>query len=165
MIPVFGYGYLPGIRLGLTPFGPEYFAENFLLKETRPIYFYAKGGRHAKNNYYGLGMYAPKIWTVGKWAFGLRFDGWRQPKLLLQPASTTIFEINFDEPPDPDNPLYTYSQQHTMRFGSAASLLVSVQIDRLSGFETELGYKTPGFLPGYALRAAPVARLYYTLFF
>ncbi len=165
MIPVFGYGYLPGIRLGLAPFGPEYFVENFLLKENHPIYFYAKGGRHAKNNYYGLGMYAPKIWTVGKWAFGLRFDGWRQPKLLLEPGSKNIFEINFDEPPDPDHPLYPYSEQHKTSFGTAASALVSFKIDRLSGFETELGYKTPGFLPGYALRASPVARLYYTLFF
>jgi hypothetical protein len=165
MIPVFGYGYLPGVRLGLAPFGPEYFVENFLLKENRPIYFYAKGGRHAKNNYYGLGMYAPKIWTAGKWAFGLRFDGWRQPKLLLQPASKNIFEINFDEPPDPNYPIYPYSQQHAMRFGAAGSVLASFNIDKLSGFETELGYKTLGFLPGYSLRTSPVARLYYTLFF
>ena len=165
MIPIFGYGYLPGIRLGLSPFGPEYFVENFLLKGNRPIYFYAKGGRHAHNNYYGLGMYAPKIWSVGKWAFGLRFDGWRQPKLLLEQGNKEIFEIDFDEPPDPKNPLYPYSQQHKMRFGTAASVLVSFKIDRVSGLETELGYKTPGFLPGYSLRTSPVARLYYTLFF
>jgi len=165
MIPVFGYGYLPGARLGLTPFGPEYFIENFLLKDHKPIYFYVKGGAHAKNNYYGLGMYAPKIWTVGKFAFGARMDAWRQPKLLLQPGSKNIFEVDFDAPPDKENPLYPYSMQHDQKFGSAVSALISYKIDHLSGFETELGYKTPGFLPGYALRASPVARVYYTLFF
>jgi hypothetical protein len=165
MIPLFGYGYLPGIRLGLTPFGPEYFVENFLLKENRPIYFYAKGGRHAKNNYFGLGMYASKIWTVRKWSFGLRFDGWVQPKLLLQQASKNIFEIDFAKPPNSKSPLYPYSEQYDMRVGAAGSVLVSWKIDRLSGLDTELGYKAQGFLPGYSLKASPVVRAYYTLFF
>jgi len=165
MIPLFGYGYLPGIRLGLTPFGPEYFVENFLLKDKQPIYFYAKGGRHAKNNYYGLGMFAPKIWIVDRWTFGARFDGWYQPKLLLQPASINIFEIDFDHPPNPNDPLYPYADQHDMRIGAAGSVLVGCKIDRLSGFETEIGYKAQGFLPGYSLKASPVARVYYTLFF
>jgi hypothetical protein len=165
MIPVFGYGYLPGIRLGLTPFGPEYFVENFFVKKNQPIYFYAKGGRHAKNNYYGLGMYAPKIWMIGHWAFGLRFDGWWQPKLLLQQGSQNFLEIDLDEKPDPNNPLYSFSQQHAMRLGTAGSVLTSFRITGRSGLEMELGYKTRGFLPGYSLWNSPVTRIYYTLLF
>ncbi len=165
MIPIFGYGYLPGVRLGLSPFGPEYFIENFLVGQNRPVYFYAKGGRHANNNYFGLGIYAPKIWSLGNWFFGLRLDGWRQPKLLLEPASQEIFDIDLSAAPDPNNPLYSYEEQYAVRTGAAGSFLVSFQGAGHSGFETELGYKAQGFLPGYSLKALPVVRLYYTLFF
>jgi len=158
MIPVYGYGWLPGARLGLTPFGPEYFWENYLLKANRPIYFYLKGGRHSLNNYYGLGFYAPKIWTWCRWSLGARFDAWRQPKLLLQPGSVPLTD-------NPETQLYPYSEQHAMRNGLSASLIGAYRTEGRSGFEVELGWKTPGFLPGYALRAAPVARVYYSLFF
>src|SRR5207245_4171361 len=74
MIPIFGLGYLPSVRLGLTPFGPEFFIENYLLDGKRPIYFYIKGGRHSQNRYGGLGFYAPRIWSRKKWFVGFRCD-------------------------------------------------------------------------------------------
>ncbi len=163
MIPVYGMGYLPGVRLGLTPFGPEFFIENYLLKGRRPIYFYLKGGNHSDNRYGGLGFYAPQIWAIRKYWIGLRVDGWRQPKLLLTPGNVPFAEINFDEKPSKSNPLYAYSQQHAMRLGAAASILIAYE--NRSGWAMELGYKSIGFLPGYSLRAAPTARLFYTLRF
>ncbi|MBS0626278.1 MAG: hypothetical protein JSS32_09530 [Verrucomicrobia bacterium] len=165
MIPLFGAKYLPGLRMGLTPFGPEFFVENYLAIGRDVFYFYGKGGSHSDNDYWGLGFYAPKIFSISRWRFGLRFDGWRQPKLLLQPGSLLIEEINFNGEPNPDDPIYPYSEQHEMKMGCAASLIVYLRGSPRYGFETELGYKTIGFLPGYALRASPVARLAFALVF
>jgi hypothetical protein len=163
MIPIYSYGYLPNLRLGLTPFGPEIFFENHLLKGKNPIYFYLKGGEHSKNRYTGAGTYVPHLFSTGKWHFGVRLDVWRQPKLLLSPGNTPFLEIDFEEKPNANNPLYPYSEQHAMRVGAAGSVLIAYQ--NRSGFEAELGYKSQGFLPGYSLRASPTARLYYSLLF
>jgi len=164
-IPMIASCYLPGLRLGLTPFGPEVFFENFFVRKQQPVYAYVKGGHHAKNNYFGAGIYAPRLYGAGKWEFGIRFDLWRQPKLLLQPGALLITDIDFDIAPSVDNPLYPYSQRHAMRFGAAGSAIAFFRGTEKCGFEAELGYKAKGFLPGYSLKAIPVARLAFTLLF
>lgn len=163
MIPFFSMGYLPTVRLGLTPFGPEFFFENYLSEGKRQIYFYFKGGRHSQNRYGGLGFYAPRIWRYKKMFVGFRFDGWRQPKLLLEPGRVPFEEIDFGVKPDKNDPIYPYSEQHKMRLGASGSIIIAY-LNR-SGFELELGYKSQGFIPGFALRASPTARLFYTLIF
>lgn len=163
MIPIFHWGYLPNVRLGLTPFGPEFFIENYLLKGRRPLYFYVKGGRHSQNRYGGIGFYVPRMWDLRKWFIGFRFDAWRQPKLLLEAGQIPFEDIDFHQKPNKENPIYPYSEQHAMRVGWGGSMIFSYQ--NSSGFEVELGYKSQGFLPGYALRGSPTARLFYTLIF
>lgn len=161
MIPIKGYGYLFGARLGLTPFGPEIFFENYLQKKNDPYYFYFKGGAHASNTYFGLGLFAPNIWTKGKMFLGCRFDFWSQPKLLVNKGSSSIFEIDFSKDPDFQNPLYSSKEQHAKTVGFAASMIGAYRIGRLLEFQGEFGYKTKGFLPGYALKAAPTVRVSY----
>jgi hypothetical protein len=161
MIPIFDYGYLFGARLGLTPFGLEYFLDNYLLQGSKPIYFYLKGGNHAKNTYLGLGFLASRIWIVNHWSFGARFDMWKQPRLLLEKGNIPLTEIDFREPPNPNNPLYAPSQQHQDHYGCAASFILAYRVNRAIGFQTELGIKTRGFLPGYPLYRSPVLRLSY----
>jgi hypothetical protein len=163
MIPIYNLGYLPNVRLGLTPFGPEFFVENFLLQGKRPFYFYLKAGDHSDNLYTGLGFYAPRIWEIKKWSFGFRFDAWRQPKLLLEQGNIPFLDIDFDQKPNKSAPLYPYSEQHAMLLGAAGSVLIAYS--NRSGFEAELGYKSQGFLPGYSLRAFPTIRLFYSLVF
>ena len=158
-IPMIRSMYLPGLRLGLTPFGPEIFLENYFFKMKTPIYAYFKGGSHAKNNYFGMGIYAPKLWDVWKWSFGLRVDLWRQPKLLLQPGSTPFLEIDFKATPSLENPLYSSSQRHAMRFGGSGSVIADYQATETFGYEIEFGYKSQGFLPGYSLWAFPTVRV------
>lgn len=164
-IPMIASCYLPGLRLGLTPFGPEVFIENYFAFKKRPFYGYLKGGHHAKNQYYGLGFYAPSIWRIQRWSFGGRIDLWRQPKLLLNPASTPIDKIDFDAKPNPSDPLYPASQQHAVRYGGAASLIIYFHGTERIGCEIEGGYKAQGFLPGYSLRAFPTIRLALGLLF
>jgi hypothetical protein len=165
MIPIGQAGYLPGARLGLTPFGPEYFFENFLLVKKRPIYFYGKAGSHAGNSYFGAGFYADKIFTWSKGAIGARLDLWRQPKLLTHPGNVPFIEIDFDHAPNREDPLYPLSEQHAMHQGVGLSLIGSCQLSGKSGLEAEVGYKTAGFVPGESLFRAPIARVYYTLVF
>lgn len=165
MIPIGSYRYLPGLRFALTPFGPEYYIENFLVCKNRPFYFYVKIGRHAQNNYFGMGYYVPKFWSFGNWSIGSRLDAWRQPKLLLGQGQIPYEDINFSQKPDPNNPLYSYAEQHEMRIGAGFSMIVDYKLSSKSGFEAELGYKAQGFVPGESLFAAPIARVYYTLVF
>ncbi|MES2272587.1 MAG: hypothetical protein V4487_00145 [Chlamydiota bacterium] len=164
-IPMIGSCYLPGLRLGLTPFGPEVFFENYFLQKKQPLYVYFKGGHHAKNNYYGLGFYAPYFWIRKKWTLGARLDLWHQPKLLLEPGTIPTTQIDFDQKPSTQDPLYPYSDRHAERFGGAGSLIASYQGESSLGYEVEGGYKSEGFLPGYSLRASPVVRLGCTLIF
>ena len=145
MIPINGWGYLFGARLGLTPFGPEYFLDNYLLKEKAPIYFYVKAGNHAKNTYLGGGFYAQTLLQKNCFSLGLRFDAWKQPKILLYPG----------------DPFYSSQEQHQTRYGAASSVILTYQKNRALGFEAELGYKSPGFLPGYSLRSKPTIRFSY----
>jgi hypothetical protein len=164
-IPMIGSMYLPGFRLGLTPFGPEIFFENYFLRGHTPLYAYIKDGYHAKNNYFGIGVYAPKLWKVQKWSFGLRVDLWRQPKLLLSPGTIAFPSIDFDETPSTENPLYSSSERHTQILGGAASLISDFSMTDSLGGEIELGYKSKGFLPGYSLWAYPTVRLSFTCIF
>lgn len=165
MIPIGRWGYLPGARLGLTPFGPEYFFENFLLGQNRPYYFYLKAGSHAGNNYYGAGFYADKIVSWGNWAVGARLDLWRQPKILFQQGSIAYAELNLHKSPNRNAPIYSVSQQHAMHQGVGASLITSWRLSSRSGLEAELGYKTCGFVPGESMYAQPIAKGYYSLVF
>jgi hypothetical protein len=95
MIPIRDWGYLFGARLGLTPFGPEYYLDNFLLKESRPIYFYIRAGAHAKNRYYGAGFYSPQWITRESWALGMRFDAWSQQQWGLSSSFIASYQKNF----------------------------------------------------------------------
>ncbi len=164
-LPMIASCYLPGLRLGLTPFGPEVFLENFFSLNQIPLYVYLKGGNHSDNTYLGAGFYAPRIYAVNNFFFGLRCDLWRQPKLLLQPGNIPFFDIDFSLKPNPNNPLYPYSEQHAMRFGAAGSLITSYLWDQKYGYEAELGYKAQGFLPGYSLFAYPTVRLSFCMVF
>lgn len=165
MIPIGNCGYLPSARLGLTPFGPEYFLENFLLHQNRPYYFYLKAGSHAGNTYLGTGFYAEKIVTWNKWALGARLDLWRQPKLLENQGSIPFLELNLKKKPNRKAPIYPLSKQHAMHLGAGLSFIATWKLSERSGLEAELGYKTSGFVPGESLFAEPIARGYYTLVF
>lgn len=164
-IPMIKSCYLPGLRLGLTPFGPEVFLENFFSFKKIPLYAYLKWGTHAGNTYLGAGVYAPLLWSIERWSFGLRGDIWHQPQLLLQPGNVPFEEINFSAKPNRNEPLYPYSKQHQMRFGASGSLITTFKGSERIGYEAELGYKAQGFLPGYSLFAYPTVRLSFNLKF
>jgi len=157
MIEIGKIGYLFGARLGLTPFGPEIFCENYFAASGKVFYGYLKVGQHANNSYYGAGLYLPALWTLRKWEFGARLDLWRQPKLLLKEGSVPITEI--DDHAFFTNPLYPSSQLHAMHYGAAISMTSFYHRSKNFGFEGELGAKSNGFLPGNSLWGAGIFRI------
>ena len=86
-----------------------------------------------------------------------------QPRLLLQEGALPFTEIDFSVRPNKNDPLYPKSDQRDMKLGWGGSMILSYS--KSSGFEVELGLKSSGFIPGFALRSAPIARLFYTLTF
>lgn len=158
MISIGDYKYLPSIRLGLTPFGPEYFLENFLrTKDKKGVYFYLKFGSHSHNNYYGLGIECPFLFTWQGLKIGGRLDGWREPKVLFKAGALQAWQI---EDADTIPPLYSSKTLHKKLVGLALSLIAEKQIKKSNSyFYIQPGFKTKGFLPGEALRASPILRL------
>jgi hypothetical protein len=147
-----------GARLGLTPFGPEYYAEAFFSHEERPFYLYLRGGAHAGNGYWGVGAFAPTIRRFSHFSWGLRCDLWAQPDLLLYPGAFPVDGYDFDTPPDPAHPLYTPAQRSKRTVGAACSLLLRGHFLKRGAVEAEAGYKSEGFLEGVALQASPIIR-------
>jgi hypothetical protein len=150
MIHIGDVGYLPNARYGLTPFGPEYYLENFFVKNNIPTYFYLRYGKHAGNTYWGTGVENSALFTHGAWTAGLRFDLWYQPHHAYRDKSYSLDRLLLNElPPPPKEPFV----------GMAASLLTSYKIHAKASLFAELGAKTSGFLPGEPLESSAIIRL------
>jgi hypothetical protein len=154
-----GVKYLPALRFGLTPFGPQYYLENFFLKGSTPTYVYLKWGQHGANTYYGLGVENRNILNWKNGSIGFKMDLWHQPNVLFAPGSMTVEQIS-DLPKGAVVPqLYPASVLTEKRFGAAASVVGTYGIaNSPAQLNLELGYKTKGYLPGEALRKAPILR-------
>ena len=91
MIPIGDYRYLPGTRVGLSPFGIEYYSEHFIMRGETPLYVYFKGGSHC----YGAGFEQNSLWKWNSMMVGLRCDVWAQPNFggaLSASATADMFE-------------------------------------------------------------------------
>jgi hypothetical protein len=151
MIPIGSYRYLPSPRYGLTPFGPEFYLENFLVKDNRPIYFYLRAGHFAGSTYTGAGIEYAYLWEKNGNSLGFRADIWHQPFANFNNRSYAIEKL-LDGEPLPSPP-------HKPQFGGALSLIARKRMTEHSSFFFQLGAKTPGFLPGEPLETFPIARL------
>ena len=163
MIPIGKAKYLPGLRYGLTPFGPENYLENFLISpDKRAFYFYLRYGDHAGNKYYGAGLEARELVAFynNKLTFGLILDLFRQPKILNFDQCrqfTTIsgdgdgsYEWGFD---------YSPNDLSKTILGARASLTMSYQPFTKPFFlELEAGYKHQGFVDGESLKEAAIIK-------
>ncbi len=155
MIPLGSYQYLPGARLGLTPFGPEYYMENFLLKDEKPIYFYLRGGKHAGMNYTGLGIENPHQWQLGSFQLGYRADLWLQPKIDMQDLRYAYSQLDKRE--------NLHANTSDSRFGVSISLIAQKKLWSDGMLFVQLGAKTPGYVPGEGLDSSLIFRVGITL--
>ncbi len=162
-VPMFQIGsvkYLPAVRLGLTPFGVQGFWEHFFQSgDSAPTYAYLKWGKNGANTYYGMGVQNQAVFEWKTGSLGFRADVWHQPDVLFEQGLLSVQEI-MELPKGAEIPqLYPDETLRKKHFGGAFSVIGTY------GRETwparvfaEVGYKSAGFLPGEALRQAPIVR-------
>ena len=144
MIKIKNIRYLPSFRLGLAPYGIEYFFENFISYKNRAIYSYIRAGSH-EDTYFGVGLEMQDIFKTKKHSLGFRVDLFNQPKIYFKGGATTFEGIQVG---------YSEKDLHKKLFGSSFYLMYDRRFSKNSNFSfhMEVGYKTKGFVPGEYLR-------------
>ncbi len=134
--------YLPNVKIGYAPYGPEAYLENFFSLNSRPIYFYLKGGKRS----FGTGLFYDHLIDKDRWSLGCHIDGWIQSQFL---SSATLKDF--------DNG-YSVAAPGGKIAGVAFSLINKVRLYSSLKLFLELGGKTAGYLPGYTLSGGIVVR-------
>ena len=155
MIPIGSYKYLPSFRLGLSPFGTEYYLENFLVKDYSPLYLYLRGGSFAGHHYSGVGIEYPDLWKIHSWSFGVRSDVWLQPNVDFGDSQYNSQQLLDNE--------WRSIKLKGSRLGSSCSVICQKEVWENGAFFMQLGGKTKGYLPGENLDGGMIFRVGLTL--
>jgi hypothetical protein len=138
-IAVGSWRYLPSFRMDLTPFGAEYHWENYVVARDRLALLDLRiGDGTFHRGWGGGGLLVENLYGSGRFSFDLDANAWKQPKIEIG-GSPTVAKGG--------------------AMGVAAAVRTHYQVTRgetpLGAF-VEAGYKTAGFLDGYALDASPI---------
>ena len=152
LIPMGSYYYLPSARMSLAPYGPEFYWDNYLVKDDSPIYFYARFGSWAYNRYCGAGLEWPRVFGKNGFDIGLRLDAYWQPKMLFKSSPY------LDEDEDV---YYGYSKKDLSKHipGLLCALIIEKKWGNLPALYVQAGWKSNGFIPGESLKKAPILKL------
>ncbi len=134
-----GIEYLPGFRVGLTPFGYNYYLENMIVSNHNPLIATIGIGPADHGTSADLRLQAPSVWSRGRLQLGIDLDAWRQPILDLN--SEFLTSLNPD-----------------WNFGALAIGSATFRITPTFGLQVEGGYKTQGFVEGEPLAASAIVR-------
>lgn len=162
MIPLGKARYLPGLRLGLSPFGPEYYVENYLVYKEKPTYFYLKLGSFGGNTFYGLGIDQPELFRWRGQLLGFRVDLWRQPPFNTNKEySRSPWEFFLKHYFPSDEPQEDNASSGNQKIGGAVTLLYDAPLAEKFALHlhAELGYKTTGYLPANNTKSGAIARI------
>jgi len=80
-----GYKYFPVARLLLTPYGPEFQLQNYVLTPKQT--FWQVNARYGNNSHiqsYGVDIFTKPVWRYKDWSFANKLYLWRQPKFWQQ---------------------------------------------------------------------------------
>lgn len=136
MIQIGDYRYLPGARLALAPYGPEYQFLNYIQTPERFIKATIRYGNTKGISSAAVDLDITRIWTSDLLFLDTKVSLWNQPKLFKPEA-----------------------KPHNTRLGFAASLIARYQVIDKIEMMGQLGYKTTGFLQGEILRNGLIARI------
>jgi hypothetical protein len=152
MIKINNFRFLPNLRLGLAPYGIEYYLENYMSYKNYPIYSYLRAGNFSGNTYWGLGLEYPNVYKFNNNKIGFRFDFFRQPKIYLNGGDFIFHDISIG---------FTKDELQTMINGLSAYLIYERKLFKKSdiSLHVEIGYKTQGFVPSEDLRDSYIARI------
>jgi hypothetical protein len=83
MIRLWDFRYLPSFRMGLTPFGPEFYSEHLVAASDRIYEVYFRYGDPTFHKFWGLGAHVLDLIRSERFSVNARLDIWDQPSLLL----------------------------------------------------------------------------------
>lgn len=152
--PTFCFGhdltYLPNIRIGYAPYGPEAYFENYFSYYDQALYAYIKAGPRS----FGIGGIYDALFC-GDWGkVGIYVDTWVQNKFI---SDATIADFVEHRPTQRNSLL-------NKQWGIAASLTGQVTLfNSCFRLFAQLGGKTVGYLPGYQLGHGVIARIGITI--
>jgi hypothetical protein len=139
MIKFKGVGYLPSLRMGLTPFGPEYHLENYFRTEDRMFLVDLRlGDRSFHKNWGGIGLFVKDLYRSRDLSLDLNLNIWSQPEIGLE-STPAVYKGG--------------------GVGGALSIRTHYDfsfLDLPAAVILELGYKSSGFLEGYVLDSSPI---------
>ncbi|HET6400719.1 MAG TPA: hypothetical protein VFH95_04890 [Candidatus Kapabacteria bacterium] len=134
-----GIEYLPGFRVGLTPFGYNYYLENMIVSNHNPVIATIGIGPADLGTSEYVRLQVPAAWSPGRWQLGIELDAWHEPALDLNSELLPSF-----------NPAWN--------FGGLAIGSVTFRITPTFGLQVEGGYKTQGFVEGEPLAASAIVQ-------
>lgn len=140
MIPLGNYQYLPGFRIALAPYGPEYQFINYMRGPEHSIQTTLRYGDNGDKESYGFTMEITRILSSDLLNFDGRIDLWNQPKMHART-----------------------SRRAESKFGAAASIIARYRLAPCFEVMGQLGYKTTGYIPGEFLRHTPIIRAGFSL--
>ena len=145
MLRVGGIEYLPSFRIALAPFGIEYHMENYLRFKDKVVWLDLRvGDQSFYESWGGVGLLVKNFYGTDRFSFDLRVDVWKQPEIEI--GDPRVYKGGglgggFS--------IRSHYNLHVSQSPIAAVL--------------ELGYKSPGFLEGYALDSSPIVMFGFAL--
>ncbi|MEI6595770.1 MAG: hypothetical protein WCO28_09405 [Bacteroidota bacterium] len=135
MIKIGNVKYLPSFHLGLTPFGAEFYMDNYLKYQNRTFKIYGRLGDSRFENFWGGGISAFNIINNNYCYVNATTDIWNQPSLQLHNTENYL------------------THNGTNGLGICVSATAGVRISKKNPVSVVAicGYKTDGFLPGEIL--------------
>jgi len=138
--------YLPSLRMGLTPFGPEYHLENFFRAKDKVILIDLHVGDQTFHGFWGgIDLVVSNIRVHDRLSLDVNMDLWKQPGVEIAHELTGL---------------------EGKGVGGAFSVRAYYDLGesrhKVWGF-IELGYKSVGFLEGYPLDSSPVVMAGFSL--
>jgi hypothetical protein len=140
MISLWKIKYLPSFHLGLSPFGTEYYFDNYLSAQKQWYSFYLRKGDNSFHDFWGMGFKGNKVVDSRYISVSPSFDFWDQPSIKLGGEEIT---------------------ESKGGLGFAVSGTFNFKITKGQnpfGIYTQLGYKSAGFVEGEMLSDGLILR-------
>jgi len=143
MFRIKGIDYLPSFRMGLAPFGPEYHLENyFRARNTVFLIDLRIGDNTFYKSWGGIGLFFQNIYENKRFSLDGKLDIWKQPEIEIGGENSITLKGG--------GLGGAFSLRGYYNFTSSQYPILAI---------LELGYKSPGFLEGYALDSSPIIML------
>jgi hypothetical protein len=139
LVHIGGIDYLPSLRMALTPFGPEYHVESFLRAGGTVLFVDMRiGDQTFHQSWGGAGLLIKNAYGKGRFSLDMSLDAWTQPAIEIGGDSISV---------------------ESGGLGGAVSLRGHYDLsDSPSPVSAivELGYKSAGFVEGYAFDSSAI---------